>query len=101
MSDSSVTVYTHTHALTQSLSPVLAFMMKSKELKTSRSILMLILRFSRDLAHCLVLARRDQIRRHSDDQAAELAVATASLKECIGNFECHLAAVQKCLFSRV
>jgi hypothetical protein len=36
----------HSHTLTHSLSLVLVVMMRSKELKTSRSILMLILRFS-------------------------------------------------------
>ena len=46
VSDSKVTLYTHTRTLTHSLSLVLAVMMRSKKLKTSRSILMLILRFS-------------------------------------------------------
>ena len=48
-----VTVYTHTQTLAQSLSLSLVVMMRSKELKTSRSILKLIL--SDSLSHALVL----------------------------------------------
>ena len=40
----------HNHILTHSLSLVLVVMMRSKDLKTSRSILMLILRFSLTLS---------------------------------------------------
>ena len=43
VSDSKVTLYTHTYTLTRSLSLVLVVMMKSKELKTPRSVLMFIL----------------------------------------------------------
>ena len=48
VSDSKVTLYTQTHTLTHPLSLV---MMKSKELKTSRSILMLILSVSHPAWH--------------------------------------------------